>query len=277
MASIKEEIAAIAADHGYTGPKPKSTAGAIDALADTLAGTDVKGSRSIAGAIHALAPYIGTGGGGTERVELFNETATTTARDGLNAATLAFTGNITYNPLHVVFDGTEYELPRSETTDAVGTKLVTYGAPFMGPAGVDFSTYPLTIYKDPTGSGWLVFTETAGTYTIVAYTEKSSGGVELGDGYQLQTDVAAMVFASDKPLDSSLDTFGAKLAVGINANARDQLMPAGLYVAMVIPNATMKPTVSGVDATIDGPSGSMSAYTVYFKMPSNAVRITATK
>lgn len=64
MASIKEEIAAIAADHGYTGPKPKSTAGAIDALADTLAGTDVKSGRTIAGAIHALAPYIGSGGGG---------------------------------------------------------------------------------------------------------------------------------------------------------------------------------------------------------------------
>lgn len=64
MASIKEEIAAIAADHGYTGPKPKSTAGAIDALADTLAGTDVKSGRSIAGAIHSIAPYIGSGGGG---------------------------------------------------------------------------------------------------------------------------------------------------------------------------------------------------------------------
>lgn len=70
MASIKEEIAAIAADHGYTGPKPKSTAGAIDALADTLAGTDVKSGRSIAGAIHALAPYIGSGGGGAALGEL---------------------------------------------------------------------------------------------------------------------------------------------------------------------------------------------------------------
>lgn len=64
MASIKEEIAAIAVEHGYTGPKPKTIAGTIDALADTLAGEDVSSPRSIAGAIHALAPYIGSGGGG---------------------------------------------------------------------------------------------------------------------------------------------------------------------------------------------------------------------
>jgi hypothetical protein len=61
---IKEEITKIAVEQGYEGAKPKSIAQAIDALADTLAGEDVTGSRSIAGAIHALAPYIGSSGGG---------------------------------------------------------------------------------------------------------------------------------------------------------------------------------------------------------------------
>lgn len=64
MASTKDEITAIAIEHGYTGKKPDSIAKAIDALADTLAGEDVTGSRSIAGAVKALAPYIGSGGGG---------------------------------------------------------------------------------------------------------------------------------------------------------------------------------------------------------------------
>lgn len=60
---IKEEITKIAVEQGYDGAKPKTIADAIDALADTLAGEDVKSGRSIAGAIHALAPYIGSGGG----------------------------------------------------------------------------------------------------------------------------------------------------------------------------------------------------------------------
>ena len=63
---IKEEITKIAVEQGYEGAKPKSIAQAIDALTDMLAGEDVTGSRSIADAIHALAPYIGTGGGGGE-------------------------------------------------------------------------------------------------------------------------------------------------------------------------------------------------------------------
>ena len=63
MATIADEINAISVEHGYTGAAPKTIAGAIDALADTLAGEDVSSGRSIAGAINALAPYIGSGGG----------------------------------------------------------------------------------------------------------------------------------------------------------------------------------------------------------------------
>ena len=64
MATIADELNAISVEHGYTGAAPKTIAGAIDALADTLAGTDVEGKRTIAGAVKALAPYIGSGGGG---------------------------------------------------------------------------------------------------------------------------------------------------------------------------------------------------------------------
>ena len=64
MATIADELNAISVEHGYTGAAPKTIADAIDALADTLAGEDVKGSRTIAGAVKALAPYIGSGGGG---------------------------------------------------------------------------------------------------------------------------------------------------------------------------------------------------------------------
>lgn len=65
MATIADELNAIAVEHGYTGAAPKTIAGAIDALADTLAGTDVEERRTIAGAVKALAPYIGSGGGGS--------------------------------------------------------------------------------------------------------------------------------------------------------------------------------------------------------------------
>ena len=64
MATIADELNAISVEHGYTGAAPKTIADAIDALADTLAGEDIEERRTIAGAIHALAPYIGGGGGG---------------------------------------------------------------------------------------------------------------------------------------------------------------------------------------------------------------------
>ena len=73
MATIADELNAISVEHGYTGAAPKTIAGAIDALADTLAGTDVEGKRTIAGAVKALAPYIG-GGGGTTLGELIGIT-----------------------------------------------------------------------------------------------------------------------------------------------------------------------------------------------------------
>ena len=161
MATIADELNAIGVEHGYTGAAPKTIAGAIDALADTLAGTDVEGKRTIAGTIHALAPYIG-GGGGT-RVELFNGTVTTEGSDGMYRGLVLGNGT-TADEVYVTFDGTEYELPRVQFP---GGGDYGYGA--FGETGPDFSTYPLMLSYSEEGEGWFVFTETAGTYTIAAY------------------------------------------------------------------------------------------------------------
>jgi len=174
---IKEEITKIAVEQGYEGAKPKSIAQAIDALTDTLSGEDVKSGRSVVGAVKALAPYIGTGGG-TQRVELFNETATAKVDSrGFNRAHLVYTGDITDDPLVVVFDGTEYELPWAQLPRGGRG----YGA--LGETGPDLSTYPLAlVYID---GGWDVYTESAGTYSIAAYAEQQATPTsELGSMQQ---------------------------------------------------------------------------------------------
>lgn len=171
MATIADELNAISVEHGYTGAAPKTIAGAIDALADTLAGTDVEGKRTIAGAVKAIAPYIGSGGG-AERVELFEETVTTEVNSyGFNMATLAFSGSITDDTLHVVFDGVEYDLPRLDDGN--------YGA--LADGRPDLSTYPLFLGYNSSGHFWTLLTETAGTHTIVAYVEQQATPMsELG-------------------------------------------------------------------------------------------------
>lgn len=64
MITAIDELNAISIEHGFAGTAPKTIAGAIDALADTLAGASVDRQRTVADAIHSLAPYIGSGGGG---------------------------------------------------------------------------------------------------------------------------------------------------------------------------------------------------------------------
>lgn len=61
--SVKSEVLDIAREHGFDG-NARTTTEAFNALADTLAGSDVDGGRTVASAIHALGPYIGGGGGG---------------------------------------------------------------------------------------------------------------------------------------------------------------------------------------------------------------------
>ena len=62
--TIRSEYYELAKKLGYTGSEPSTTAAAIDALADTLAGSDVDSGQTVAQAVRALAPYIGSGGGG---------------------------------------------------------------------------------------------------------------------------------------------------------------------------------------------------------------------
>lgn len=61
--TVVGEIMRIAVEHGYEGTQIKTITGAIDALADTLAGSDVDSGQTVAQAVRALAPYIGSGGG----------------------------------------------------------------------------------------------------------------------------------------------------------------------------------------------------------------------
>lgn len=61
--TVAGEITKIAVEHGYNGVAPKTITAAIDALADTLAGSDVDSGQTVAQAVRALAPYIGSGGG----------------------------------------------------------------------------------------------------------------------------------------------------------------------------------------------------------------------
>ena len=52
------------AGHDVSGQHPRTVAGAIDAITDTLAGADVNSGMTIADAIGSLAPYVNGGGGG---------------------------------------------------------------------------------------------------------------------------------------------------------------------------------------------------------------------
>lgn len=62
--TIKSAIYDIAKKHGYEGGEPRTTAEAINALTDLLAGEDVEEGHTIKEAVRALEPYIGAGGGG---------------------------------------------------------------------------------------------------------------------------------------------------------------------------------------------------------------------
>jgi len=240
---IKEEITKIAVEQGYEGAKPKSIAQAIDALTDTLAGEDVKSGRSVVDAIRKYAPYVGKGGGGAERVELFNETVTTVA-DGINWGSLAYTGDITDDPLVVVFDGTEYELPRSET-EGLNGKIVTYGTPLTDDEP-DFSTYPLAI-KSGINGRWTIYTETAGTHIIAAYTEKSSGGgfepkgmweISVGSGVTVPTEMFYFAVDSRGPLqsmDNTSDYGNVYRATSSDTTGKTfGIVGGGLYVAVAV-------------------------------------------
>ena len=76
MSTIAQEIMSIATAHGYQGTAQPTIAEAVNALADTLAGEDVAGGRTIAEAVRNIAPYVGGGGAATHKLYIVGEVPT---------------------------------------------------------------------------------------------------------------------------------------------------------------------------------------------------------
>ena len=93
---------------------------------------------------------------------LTEESVTTTTQDELNRGVLSYSQLIDAEVVKVTFNGTEYECPRIATRNGYG-----YGG--VGQSGPDFSEYPFAILSGTTpilSYKTMLFTETAGTYTI---------------------------------------------------------------------------------------------------------------
>lgn len=143
----------------------------------------------------------------------------------------------TADEVHVTFDGTEYELPRIQFP---GGDDYGYGA--FGETGPDFSTYPLMLSYSEEADGWFVFTETAGTYTIVAYTENSSGGTTLGelaDVSVIEGGDSITIYVSTTPYDitsgetySDVDDSVYNNTNVLNAPINYVNVPSGCYVVI---------------------------------------------
>lgn len=262
---IKEEITKIAVEQGYDGAKPKSIAQAIDALTDTLSGEDVKSGRSVVDAIRKYAPYVGAGGG-SQRVKLFEETVTTEANPntGLNMTPLAYAyaGKITDDPLHVVFDGTEYDLPRLEHGN--------YGA--MSDGHPDFSTYLLFLGYDDLSNSWMLITKDAGTHTVAAFVEKGL----LGFGYAITGGGITELYVSEKPIVDILSN--PQFSVRVSDNTSDVhlnglCVPSGLYVGLsFVSDSGNAPEVTGVEATVTE-TPTQNVWSIIFQMPANDVTV----
>lgn len=88
--------------------------------------------------------------------ELFNETVTVPS-DG-QSATLAYSQQITANPLMLTFDGVDYEIPPTDISGGSGQQLI-YGE-FR-----DFTNYPFYIMTSAAST--VVFCKTGGTHSII--------------------------------------------------------------------------------------------------------------
>jgi len=126
----------------------------------------------------ACIPSGGSGGGGvtpeimaqienaqwkTEgEVTLFDESVTTVAGDRGNTATLSYAEPITTDTLKVTFNGVKYTCPKI----SAGISVAYGGVTQTGP---DFTEFPFAIISNSEGN--MIYTETAGTYTISAVDE----------------------------------------------------------------------------------------------------------
>ena len=116
----------------------------------------------------AIARKLSGGGGGGSWTVLTEESVTTVDQGGFNVGALSYI--FTSEPpetLRITFDGTAYECEAISSGDAY-----SYGG--IGEQGPDFSVYPFALNVTPDRT--LLFTETAGTYSIKIEAPGGGGG-----------------------------------------------------------------------------------------------------
>ena len=181
MATIADELNSISVEHGYTGAAPKTIAGAIDALADTLAGTDVEGKRTIAGAVKALAPYIGGGGSLGEIV-------------GVNTDGTKATGII------IGVSTTPFDITSGETSSDVQGSIIDNVNVFI--TNGTFANSPSGCYivvQATVSSGWT-------TDSLTVYDGSRSG--QITSGFDCRVLDGSVFFTMQIPADGLVVDFG---------------------------------------------------------------------
>lgn len=101
-------------------------------------------------------------GGGSSWQTVFEGSVTTTDQGGDFSGEISGLTSLTADTIKVTFNGVEYELPKTQNGYGAETKL-----------GIDFSEYPL--YIEATSTPYMLYTESAGTYTL-KIEEPQSGG-----------------------------------------------------------------------------------------------------
>lgn len=234
MPTIKDAIVTIAKTAGYEGAEPQTIADAIDALTDTLAGSDVDSGKTIAEAIGVLAPYIGSGGGGgetgnrctinvaTDLTDLGYDSEygyfSNIGRTGNYSVTVDLTCTTALKDL-TFGDGVLYSENNSIFHDGKKAYVLTggefYPSVATAPGDYDISALlitPTTVVFDDYGSPSIT-AYTSASYSGVRYHYPTSEEFSAGDAYYYTvplSDIPASVASVDAaPVlrqDGSLDT-----------------------------------------------------------------------
>ena len=101
MAKIKKAIFDVAGANGYDGTEPRTIIAALDALTDTLAGSDVDSANNISDAISTLSPSMGAVPSGTLSITANGENIDVTEYAAVDVAVSsgASFGALQYSPL----------------------------------------------------------------------------------------------------------------------------------------------------------------------------------
>lgn len=111
-------------------------------------------------------------GWGVSSTQLFSESVTTVAGQPAPTCTLTYAEYIDASSVAVTFDGTDYIV---QANDDNGAHI--YGE--IGSQGPSFANYPFCIVSVQNGPNML-YTETAGTYTITVKTATVETGADFG-------------------------------------------------------------------------------------------------